>query len=145
MTHGVGTAAIDRKLAELKRAKKSLLRLLGRSGLVQPRFNLEPLLAGDSIADRSPALAWEGAMARILVAVLGFCLLALGASPAAHAAKRVAFVVGIDAYDNLPEQQQLKKAVNDAQAIGEALVGIGYEVKKADNVGRTDSCGLQPI
>ena len=77
-------------------------------------------------------------MARILVAVLGFCLLALGASPAAHAAKRVAFVVGIDAYDNLPEQQQLKKAVNDAQAIGEALAGLGYDVQKADNVGRTD-------
>ena len=102
-------------------------------------------MARDIIVDRSPALAWEGAMARILVAVLGFCLLALGASPAAHAAKRVAFVVGIDSYDNLPEQQQLKKAVNDAQAIGEALVGLGYEVKKADNVGRTDSCGLQPI
>ena len=77
-------------------------------------------------------------MARILVAVLGFCLLALGASPAAHAAKRVAFVVGIDAYDNLTEQQQLKKAVNDARAIGEALAGLGYDVQKADNVGRTD-------
>jgi len=102
-------------------------------------------MARDIIADRSPALAWEGAMAHILIAVFGFCLLALGASPAAHAAKRVAFVVGIDSYDNLPEQQQLKKAVNDAQAIGEALVGLGYEVKKADNVGRTDSCGLQPI
>jgi TPR repeat protein len=95
-------------------------------------------MAGDNIADRSPALAWEGAMARILVAVFGFCLLVLGASPAAHAAKRVAFVVGIDSYDNLPEQQQLKKAVNDAQAIGEALVGLGYDVQKADNVGRTD-------
>lgn len=95
-------------------------------------------MAGDIIADRSPALAWEGAMARILVAVFGFCLLALGASPAAHAAKRVAFVVGIDSYDNLPEQQQLKKAVNDARAIGEALVGLGYDVQKADNVGRTD-------
>jgi len=53
-----------------------------------------------------------------LIAALGFCLLALGASPEAYAAKRVAFVVGIDAYDNLPDQQQLKKAVNDAQAIG---------------------------
>ena len=73
-----------------------------------------------------------------LIAVLAFCLLALGASPAAHAAKRVAFVVGIDAYDNLPEQQQLKKAVNDAEAIGEALVGLGYDVQKADNVGRLD-------
>ena len=102
-------------------------------------------MARDIIADRSPALAWEGAMAHILIAVFGFCLLALGASPAAHAAKRVAFVVGIDSYDNLPEQQQLRKAVNDAQAIGEALVGLGYDVQKADNVGRTDSCGLQPI
>ena len=73
-----------------------------------------------------------------LIAVLAFCLLALGASPEAHAAKRVAFVVGIDAYDNLPEQQQLKKAVNDAEAIGEALVGLGYDVHKADNVGRLD-------
>jgi len=73
-----------------------------------------------------------------LIAVLALCLLALGASPEAHAAKRVAFVVGIDAYDNLPEQQQLKKAVNDAEAIGEALVGLGYDVHKADNVGRLD-------
>lgn len=77
-------------------------------------------------------------MARILVAVLAFCLLALGASPAAHSAKRVAFVAGIDAYDNLTEQQQLKKAVNDAQAVGEALAGLGYDVQKADNVGRLD-------
>jgi TPR repeat protein len=77
-------------------------------------------------------------MARILVAVLAFFLLALGASPEAHASKRVAFVVGIDAYDNLTDQQQLKKAVNDAQAIGEALAGLGYDVQKADNVGRLD-------
>ena len=47
-------------------------------------------------------------------------------------------MVGIDAYDNLPDQQQLKKAVNDAEAIGEALVGLGYDVQKADNVGRLD-------
>ena len=60
-------------------------------------------------------------MARILVAVFGFCLLVLGAGPAAHAAKRVAFVVGIDSYDNLPQQLQLKKAVNDAKAVSEAL------------------------
>ena len=95
-------------------------------------------MAGDNIADRSPALAWEGAMARILVAVFGFCLLVLGASPAAHAAKRVAFVVGIDAYDNLTELQQLKKAVNDARAVGETLESLGYAVQKAENVGRLD-------
>jgi caspase domain-containing protein len=39
-------------------------------------------------------------------------------------AKRVAFVVGVDAYDNLPAQEQ--KAVNDAHALGEALTGLGY-------------------
>jgi hypothetical protein len=32
-------------------------------------------------------------------------------------AKRVGFVVGVDAYDNLPAQEQ--KAVNDAHALGD--------------------------
>jgi TPR repeat protein len=74
-------------------------------------------------------------MARILVTVLSFCLLALGADPA-HAAKRVALVVGIDAYDNLREQEQLKKAVNDARAFGQALESLGYRVIGADNADR---------
>ena len=79
-------------------------------------------------------------MARILIAVFGFCLLALGASPAAHAAKRVAFVVGIDFNYKLPEQQQLRKAAaatprRSAKRLSEA----------GDNVGRPTSCGLQPI
>ena len=76
-------------------------------------------------------------MRRTAVCAVCFCLSVLLLAPA-YAAKRVAFVVGIDAYDNLPEHQQLKKAVNDAEAIGEALVGLGYDVQKADNVGRTD-------
>ncbi len=49
-------------------------------------------------------------------------------APAAFAAKRVAFVVGIDKYDNLPAQQQLKKALSDAHAVGETLEGLGYDV-----------------
>ena len=88
--------------------------------------------------------AVEGAIRRNVICAVCFCLSLLLLSPA-YAAKRVAFVVGIDAYDNLTEPQQLKKAVNDARAIGEALAGLGYDVQKADNVGRTDSCGLQPI
>jgi hypothetical protein len=48
-------------------------------------------------------------------------------------AKRVAFVVGIDAYDNLPVKEQLQKAVNDAHALGEALTGLGYQVVSTDN------------
>lgn len=116
----------------------NLASLCSSLALIQRRFNLELVEGGDTIADRLPALAWEGAMARTLVAVLAFFLLALGASPEAHAAKRVAFVVGIDAYDNLPDQQQLKKAVNDVEAVGATLVGLGYDVQKADNVGRLD-------
>lgn len=76
-------------------------------------------------------------MIRFLVAALSLCLLCLGAS-GAHAAKRVAFVVGIDSYDNLPAEQQLKKAVNDAHAVGETLAGLGYQVQSAENTGRLD-------
>jgi hypothetical protein len=58
-----------------------------------------------------------------------------GMAPRASA-KRVAFVVGVDAYDNLPAQEQLQKAVNDAHALGEALTGLGYQVVSADNADR---------
>lgn len=51
-------------------------------------------------------------------------------------AKRVALVVGIDAYDNLTPDQQLKKAVNDARSLGETLQGLGYEVIAAENADR---------
>ena len=44
----------------------------------------------------------------------------LGVAPG-HAEKRVALVIGNDRYANLPADQQLKKAVNDARAVGNAL------------------------
>ena len=65
--------------------------------------------------------------------VLVFAALAL---PSSAWSKRVALVVGIDSYDNLPESQQLRKAVNDAHALGAALQGLGYQVVSADNAGR---------
>src|SRR4029079_3495939 len=74
----------------------------------------------------------------ILATVLSLCLLGLGLAQPARAAKRVAFVVGIDDYDNLPDQLQLKKAVNDAHAMGETLAALGYDVQKADNITRLD-------
>ena len=77
-------------------------------------------------------------MRRAILSVLCFSLLIFALVPAAFAAKRVAFVVGIDAYDNLPAQLQLKKAVGDAHAVGAALKGLGYEVIEADNVARLD-------
>src|SRR5882672_7434157 len=52
------------------------------------------------------------------------------------AQKRVALVVGNDAYQNLPADQQLQKAVNDARAVGSALARLGFEVIRGENLGR---------
>jgi hypothetical protein len=57
-------------------------------------------------------------------------------APPAHA-KRVALVVGINKYDNLPRERQLVKAVNDARAVEVALKSVGFEVIKAEDVGRS--------
>ena len=54
----------------------------------------------------------------------------------ALAERKVAFVVGIDKYDNLGQQQQLQRAVNDARSVGGALASLGFEVVRAENVGR---------
>jgi uncharacterized caspase-like protein len=74
--------------------------------------------------------------AAILLSLLCACLFAF--APTAFATKRVAFVVGIDKYDNLPTQQQLRKALNDAHAVGETLKGLGYDVVEANNVARLE-------
>jgi Caspase domain len=58
------------------------------------------------------------------------------AAAAAHAEKRVALVVGNDRYANLPAHQQLQKAVNDAQAVGGALMQIGFDVISGENLDR---------
>jgi formylglycine-generating enzyme required for sulfatase activity/uncharacterized caspase-like protein len=61
-----------------------------------------------------------------LVVLMGLALVAVAASPA-QAERRRALSVGIDVYDNLPATEQLKKAVNDAQAIGAALKEVGFD------------------
>ncbi|MGC2410877.1 MAG: caspase family protein [Methyloceanibacter sp.] len=58
--------------------------------------------------------------------------LLLPATPA-HAVKRVALVIGNDAYENVPA---LQKAVNDAHAMGEELTKLGFDVVSAQDVGR---------
>jgi uncharacterized caspase-like protein len=75
-------------------------------------------------------------MARATIFILSLCVALLAFHPAAFAAKRVAFVVGIDAYDNLPAGEQLQKAVNDARALGEAFKELGYQVIEAENADR---------
>jgi formylglycine-generating enzyme required for sulfatase activity len=62
-------------------------------------------------------------------------LTCLGAMPS-YAEKRVALVVGNDRYANLPADQQLRKAVNDARAVGDALTRLGFEVIRGENLGR---------
>ena len=53
----------------------------------------------------------------------------------AHA-KKIALTVGVNAYDNLPADRQLEKAVNHARAIAAALKGLGFEADVAENVDR---------
>ena len=57
----------------------------------------------------------------------------LTASLPAEAAKRLAFVVGNDAYTALPK---LKKAVNDARAVTAVLKDIGFQVMGGENWSR---------
>jgi hypothetical protein len=53
--------------------------------------------------------------------------------PPADGARRVALVVGNDAYDNL---DHLQKAVNDARAIRTALQKLGFDVVEVENAPR---------
>lgn len=66
---------------------------------------------------------------RLFTAVL---LLALQVIPAA-AEKKLALVIGINDYREIPK---LEKAVGDAQAIGQTLSGLGYEVTTALDMDR---------
>lgn len=52
----------------------------------------------------------------------------------AEAAKRVALVIGINSYPNLPAERQLKKAVNDARSIRDTLKDdLGFDVLYEEN------------
>ena len=62
------------------------------------------------------------------------CLL-LASTPSALAAKRMALVIGNDAYAQVTK---LKKAVNDARAVGKALEAIGFKVMRAENLSRRE-------
>ena len=59
------------------------------------------------------------------------CCLVLAAP--AQAAKRVALIIGNNAYENVPA---LQKAVNDSEAISQELAKLGFDVVSAENVGR---------
>jgi formylglycine-generating enzyme required for sulfatase activity len=77
----------------------------------------------------------EGAMRRAILLLLAIVLAVLGGTLSASAAKRVALVIGIDAYDNLPT---LQKAVNDEKAVASALAGLGFDVIAGENLTRRE-------
>ena len=54
----------------------------------------------------------------------------------AFAEKRVALVVGIDRYPNLPADKQLVNAINDARAVKAALEALGFDVLYGENLDR---------
>jgi caspase domain-containing protein len=47
---------------------------------------------------------------------------------------RYAFVVGNNKYPNLPPDQQLSRAVNDAKAVGDMLEKLGFKVVRGENL-----------
>jgi len=61
-----------------------------------------------------------------------FCVLAMPAL----AEQRVALVIGNNAYPNLPPQEQLQKAINDANAVGDTLERLGFTVIRGTDLGR---------
>jgi len=65
---------------------------------------------------------------RALVLILAWAFVL--AAPA-YAERRVALVIGNDAYEHLPP---LQKAVNDARAVGAALEKIGFTVIRGENL-----------
>src|SRR5262249_21040408 len=71
------------------------------------------------------------------MARLVFALLLLVLEQTTTHAKRVALVVGINKYDNLPRERQLHKAINDARAVEAALTSVGFDVIRAEDLGRS--------
>lgn len=74
-----------------------------------------------------------GRSIRLIVAAF-FAFAAAGLPAAAE--KRVALVIGNNAYRNLPERDQLRNAVNDARAVKATLEGLGFKVIPGENLDR---------
>ena len=53
-------------------------------------------------------------------------------------ANQVAFVVGINTYDKLPEYQQLTRAVNDADAVSKEFRKLGFGVTYKNDLRRPE-------
>jgi hypothetical protein len=78
-------------------------------------------------------MVMNGTLLRAVVAAVFGVALQLGLAGDVFAAKRVALVVGNDAYSNIP---QLRKAVNDARTMNDTLKKLGFTVLVAENQNR---------
>jgi len=79
---------------------------------------------------RKNALCRLGVFASLLSIFTAFC-----AQPA-FAGRRLALVIGINRYDNLPPDRTLKKALGDAKEMSETLSRLGFEVETGLDVDR---------
>ena len=75
-----------------------------------------------------------------LLCVLGSCILEATLSPAL-AEKRIALVIGNNIYRNLSDREQLKNAVNDAEAVKAALELLHFQVDLGENLDRAALIG----
>jgi hypothetical protein len=78
----------------------------------------------------------QEAEVRFLQIIAVAWLMLVGAVAMGHAEKRVALVIGNNRYANLADHEQLRKAVNDAQAVGGSLRQVGFEVITGENLVR---------
>jgi tetratricopeptide (TPR) repeat protein/formylglycine-generating enzyme required for sulfatase activity len=95
----------------------------------------------DAIADYRKLLELPAPSAadrqRVEIARERIAKLSLPAQTGAQTEKRVAFVVGIDRYDNLGTHAQLQKAVGDANAMAAALSSLEFAVTMEANATRS--------
>src|ERR1700740_1258254 len=75
-------------------------------------------------------MTWSSLKVALLCAIVA-AVIAFAAP--AHAAKRVALVIGNNDYKNVPK---LQKAVNDARTMGDTLKQLGFTVMVAENQNR---------
>ena len=73
---------------------------------------------------------------RVFARLAALILFSVLAVHSAAAAKRIALVIGNNDYPSLTAEEQLKRAVNDANAIGDALESLGFEVMRGENLSR---------
>ena len=88
------------------------------------------------IASRERGETMHRAMLFLLGIAVAFSLTAMPTP--APAQGRVALVIGNDKYPNLPANEQLLKAVNDARAVGDALRKLGFTVISGENLNRAE-------